>query len=41
MFSLGLESAINLALDQAFFKTEMKDGMLEEVIARTWRSIQK
>ncbi|MFZ7239633.1 TetR/AcrR family transcriptional regulator [Avibacterium avium] len=41
LFSLGLESAINLALDQAFFKTEMKDDMLEEVIARTWRSIQK
>ncbi|MFQ1021901.1 TetR/AcrR family transcriptional regulator [Avibacterium paragallinarum] len=41
LFSLSLKSAINLALDQAFFKTEMKDEMLEQVIVRTWRSIQK
>lgn len=41
LFSLSLKSAINLALDQAFFNTEIENDVLEEVIIRTWRSIQK
>ncbi|CAM3925603.1 TetR/AcrR family transcriptional regulator [Avibacterium endocarditidis] len=41
LFSLGLESAINLAYDHAFIKTEVENDILEEVIIRTWRSMQK
>lgn len=41
LFSLGLESAINLAFDQVFFKQMLSERVLEEVIERTWRSIQK
>lgn len=41
LFTLGLESAINLAFDQIFFKQTFSDEILETVIERTWRSIQK
>ncbi len=41
LFSLGLGSAINLAFDRIFFKQELSDEMLEAVIERTWRAIQK
>lgn len=41
LFALGLESAINLAFGQVFFKRRLSDEVLEQVIERTWRSIQK
>lgn len=41
LFSLGLESAMNLAFAQVFFKQALSDEVLEQVIERTWRSIQK
>ena len=40
LFALGLESAINLAFNQVFFKRRLSDEVLEQVIERTWRSIQ-
>lgn len=41
LFSLGLESAIKLAYKQSHFKDELSEEMLEDIIERTWRSIQK
>ena len=41
LFSLGLESAINLSFDHIFFQEKLDDEMLETVIERTWRAIQK
>ncbi|MCK3658229.1 TetR family transcriptional regulator [Pasteurellaceae bacterium Pebbles2] len=41
LFSLGLATAINLAVDQAAFKQLWSNEILENVIERTWRSIQK
>ena len=41
LFILGLESAVNLAFDRQFFKRELSDETLEDVIERTWRAIQK
>lgn len=41
LFILGLESAVNLAFDRQFFKRELSDETLENVIERTWRAIQK
>ncbi|MFD0965938.1 TetR/AcrR family transcriptional regulator [Seminibacterium arietis] len=41
LFSLGLKSAINLALQQLMFNQTLSDQVLETVIERTWRSIQK
>lgn len=41
LFSLGLESAINLASDRIYFNQELTNDMLESVIERTWRAIQK
>ena len=40
LFALGLESAINLEFNQVFFKRRLSDEVLEQVIERTWRSIQ-
>ncbi|PJG83896.1 TetR/AcrR family transcriptional regulator [Caviibacterium pharyngocola] len=41
LFSLGLKSAVHLSVDCHFFKQQLSDEMLEDVIARTWRAIQK
>lgn len=41
LFSLGLESAMKLAYNRAYFGEVLSDAMLENVIERTWRSIQK
>lgn len=41
LFVLSLESAINLAFDRNIPNLILTDEMLENVIERTWRSIQK
>lgn len=41
LFSLSLESAINLARDQHYFEQIFSAEILENVIERTWRAIQK
>lgn len=41
LFSLGLESALKLAYKQQFFNEPVDETMLEFIIERTWRAIQK
>ena len=41
LFSLGLESAVNLIHDQIHFGQQLPVATLENVIERTWRAIQK
>ncbi len=40
LFTLSLESAINLAFKQLYFNEIISDETLEFIIERTWRSIQ-
>ncbi|MBN6709809.1 TetR/AcrR family transcriptional regulator [Haemophilus haemoglobinophilus] len=40
LFTLGLESAINLAFNQMMFKTELSNQVLETAVQRSWRAIQ-
>ncbi|MDO4430440.1 MAG: TetR/AcrR family transcriptional regulator [Lonepinella koalarum] len=41
LFSLGLESAMKLAYNRVHFNDVLSEDMLENIIERTWRSIQK
>ncbi|WP_226692150.1 MULTISPECIES: efflux transporter AcrAB transcriptional repressor AcrR [Rodentibacter] len=41
LFQLSLESAMNIASGSKFLKVELTTDILEAVIERTWRSIQK
>ncbi|MDO4626290.1 MAG: TetR/AcrR family transcriptional regulator [Pasteurellaceae bacterium] len=41
LFSLGIESAMNLAHKELFLQDIVDNDILEEVIERTWRAIQK
>lgn len=41
LFSLSLECALNLALNERFFQHQLSDEILEDVIVHTWRAIQK
>lgn len=41
LFSLSLDSAIKLSIDRYFLKQELSEIVLEDVIIRTWRTIQK
>ncbi|WP_245822098.1 TetR/AcrR family transcriptional regulator [Actinobacillus succinogenes] len=41
LFSLGLEHLVNLAKDKIYFKLELADDVLENIIERSWRSLKK
>lgn len=41
LFMLSLKTALNIASDQKFFSLEITEEILESVIVRTWRAIQK
>ncbi|QLB12289.1 TetR family transcriptional regulator [Bisgaardia hudsonensis] len=41
LFILGLETAINLALDKESLNQSLSDDMLERIIERSWRAIKK
>ncbi|WP_279573149.1 TetR/AcrR family transcriptional regulator [Volucribacter amazonae] len=41
LFTLSLESAINLAFKAVYFKQQFSNDLLETVIQRTWLAIQK
>ena len=41
MFLLSIKTAFNLSADMKFIDVEVNDEILESVIARSWRAIQK
>lgn len=41
LFLLSLKTAINLASDAKFIDFDLKPEILESVIERSWRAIQK